>query len=196
MDSKSDLVLMAVIGAPHGVKGELRAKAHSDDPMALNAYGPLRDESGETFEILSIRPAKNVVVLRLAGVTTREAAEALKGRSLYIERERLPDDELEDDEFFQTDLIGLAVHDAQGKGYGNVQAVYNFGGGDILELSLDGKRTVMIPFNETAVTQIDLTVGTVTVDPLAAGLDDITQGPGSRRRRPPRKAGARGGAGS
>ena len=196
MDSNSDLVLMAVIGAPHGVKGEVRAKAHSDDPMSLKAYGPLRDEAGDIFEILSIRPAKNVVVLRLAGVTTREAAEALKGQSLYIERERLPDDELEDDEFFQTDLIGLAVHDAQGKSYGHVHAVHNFGGGDILELSLDGKRTVMIPFNETAVTQIDLKAGTVTVDPLAAGLEDMSQGPGSRRRRPPRKAGARDGAGS
>lgn len=196
MTANSDLVLMAVIGAPHGVKGEVRAKPHTDDPLALDTYGPLRDEAGNAFEIQSIRPAKNVVVLRLAGVTTREAAEGLKGRSLFIERARLPDDELEEDEFFQTDLIGLAVHDAQGKAYGHVHAVHDFGGGDILELSLDGKRTVMIPFSEAAVTGIDIEAGTVTVDPLAAGLDDVEQGPGSRRRRPPKKAKARDGASS
>ncbi len=187
MAVNSDLVLMAVIGAPHGVKGEVRAKPHTDDPLALDAYGPLRDEAGKAYEIQSIRPAKNVVVLRLAGVTTREAAEALKGRSLFVERERLPDDELEEDEFFQTDLIGLAVRDAEGKAYGKVHAVHDFGGGDILELALDGKRTVMIPFSEAAVTGIDFEAGLVTVDPLAAGLDDVEQGPGSRRRRPPKK---------
>ena len=196
MTAKPDLVLIAVIGAPHGVKGEVRAKAHTDDPLALEAYGPLRDGAGGTYEVLSVRTAKTVAVLRLTGVRTREAAEALKGTSLYIERQRLPDEELEEDEFFQADLIGLAVNDAAGKSYGEIRAIHDFGGGDILDLSGDGKRTVMIPFSEAAVTEIDLAAGHVTVDPVAAGLDDIARGPESRRRRPPKKGTSKDGAAS
>lgn len=189
MTRQDDLVLMAVIGAPHGVRGEIRARVYTEDPLALPDFGPLRDESGRSFEVRSVRPAKNVVVMRLSGVETREAAEALKGISLYVARSRLPDDALEDDEFFQADLIGLDVRDAGGKTYGTVRAVYNFGGGDILELAEAGKRSVMIPFSDAAVPDIDLEAGFVVVDPMAAGLEGDEASPGSRKRRPPSKAG-------
>lgn len=189
MTGNDDLVLMAVVGAPHGVRGEVRARAYSDDPMALKTFSPLQDEAGRHYEVRSVRPAKNVVVMRLSGVETREAAEALKGTSLYIDRSRLPDDSLEDDEFFQADLIGLQVRDNAGKTYGTVQAVQNFGGGDILELADAGKRSVMIPFSEAAVPEIDVAAGFILVDPVAAGLDGAETGPGSRKRRPPSKSG-------
>lgn len=188
MTRNDELVQMAVIGAPHGVRGEIRAKAYTEDPLALGTFGPLQDEAGHQYEVLSIRPAKNVVVMRLSGVDTREAAEALKGKSLFIGRSRLPDDALQDEEFFQTDLIGLDVRDAAGKTYGAVQAVHNFGGGDILELAEAGKRSVMIPFSEAAVPDISIEAGFVLVDPIAAGLDGEEAGPGSRKRRPPSKA--------
>lgn len=189
MTRQDDLVLVAEIGAPHGVRGEIRARVYTEDPLALPAFGPLRDEAGRAYEVRSVRPAKNVVVMRLSGIETREAAEALKGTPLYIERNRLPDDALEDDEFFQTDLIGLDVRDAGGKTHGTVKAVHNFGGGDILELAEAGKRSVMIPFSEAAVPEIDLEAGFVLIDPVAAGLDGDEAGPGSRKRRPPSKAG-------
>ena len=186
MAKPDDMVLMAVIGAPHGVRGEVRAKPYTGDPMALGDYGALCDETGGTYEVLSVRPAKNVVVLRLEGIKDREAAEALKGVSLYVPRARLPDDLLEDDEFFHADLEGLAVRDAEGKEYGTVGGVYNFGAGDILEVLRPGKRPVMIPFSEAAVPYIDREGGVLTVEPVAAGLDgtDEEKGPGSRRRRP------------
>lgn len=189
MTRQDDLVPVAVIGAPHGVRGEIRAKVYTEDPLALPTFGPLRDEAGRLYEVRSVRPAKTMVVMRLAGVESREAAEALKGTSLYIARGRLPDDALEDDEFFQADLIGLDVRDASGKTYGTVKAVHNFGAGDILELAEAGKRSVMIPFSEAAVPDIDLEAGFVLVDPVAAGLDGDEAGPGSRKRRPPSKAG-------
>lgn len=186
---REDRVLVAEIGAPHGVRGEIRAKAYTEDPLALSTLGPLQDDSGKSYEVRSVRPAKSVVVMRLSGVETREAAEALKGTSLYVARSRLPDDALEEDEFFQADLIGLDVRDVGGKTHGTVQAVHNFGGGDILELAQAGKRSVMIPFSAAAVPDIDLEAGFVLVDPVAAGLDGDEAGPGSRKRRPPSKAG-------
>ncbi|MEM9105334.1 MAG: ribosome maturation factor RimM [Pseudomonadota bacterium] len=187
MAKPGDLVLMAVIGAPHGVRGELRAKPHTDDPLALGTYGPLFDRAGKAYTVQSVRPAKNVVVMRLEGVESREAAEALKGTEFFVPRDALPDDSLEEDEFFQADLEGLMVRDINGTDHGQVTGVHNFGAGDILELKKPGAKPVMIPFSESAVPHIDWENGVLTVDPLAAGLDgdDDTKGPGSRKRRPP-----------
>ncbi len=189
MATSDDLVLMAVIGAPHGVRGEVRAKPYTGDPLALGTYGTLSDRDGRAFRVLAVRPAKNVVVMRLEGVDSREAAEALKGTELFVPRRALPDDSLEEDEYFQSDLQGLCVRDARGRDHGRVEGVHNFGAGDILELKKPGARAVMIPFSESAVPHIDWENGVLTVDPVAAGLDDDadSSGPGSRRRRPPRK---------
>ena len=189
MTQSDDMVLMAEIGAPHGVRGELRVKSHTADPLAFGSFGTLQDETGRSYKVMSARPAKTVVVVRLKGVDTREAAEALKGRALFIARDLLPDDALDTDEFFHADLIGMGVRDETGKTYGTIQAVHNFGGGDILELALSGKRTVMIPFTEAAVPNIDFEAGEVLVEPVAAGLDDLSTGSGSRKRRPSAKAG-------
>ncbi len=190
MANSDDMVLMATIGAPHGVRGELRAKPYSDNPLALGKYGALSDMNGRTYTVKTIRSAKNVVVMRLSGVDTREAAEKLKGVSLYVARDCLPDDDLDNDEFYQADLIGLDTRDAQDKTYGKVSAIHNFGGGDILELAVPGKRSVMIPFSETSVLDIDLEAGIITLEPVAAGLTDTDDepGPGSRRRRPASRA--------
>ena len=165
-------VLMATIGAAQGLKGEVRARAYTSDPAALGDYGHLHSMDGRSFEVLEIREAKNVVVVRFRGVNDRDAAEALNGLELYIERDNLPDDELDDDEFFYTDLEGLEAVDDQGIGYGTVSGVYDFGAGDLLELKGPGKRPVLIPFSEAAVLEIDLEGGKILIDPLAAGLVD------------------------
>ena len=165
-------VLMATIGAAQGLRGEVRARAYTSDPTALGDYGHLHSMDGRSFEVLEIREAKNVVVVRFRGVNDRNAAEALNGLELYIERDNLPDDELDDDEFFYTDLEGLEAVDDEGTGYGTVSGVYDFGAGDLLELKGPGKRPVLIPFSEAAVLEIDLEGGKILIDPLAAGLID------------------------
>lgn len=140
--------------------------------MAIGDYGHLHAGDGRTFEVLEVREGKNVVIVRFRGVNDRNAAEALNGLELYVERGNLPDDELEDDEFFYADLEGLEAVDAEGKSYGNVSAVYDFGAGDLLELKGPGKRPVLIPFSEAAVLEIDLDGGRLLIDPVAAGLVD------------------------
>lgn len=165
-------VLMATIGGAQGLRGEVRARAFTSDPTALGDYGNLHSLDGRTFEVLEIREAKNVVVVRFRGINDRDAAEALNGLELYIERDNLPDDELEDDEFFYADLEGLEAVDDKGMGYGTVSGIYDFGAGDLLELKGPGKRPVLIPFSEAAVLEIDLEGGKILIDPLAAGLID------------------------
>ena len=58
MPSSKNPVQMAVIGAAHGIKGEVRVKTFTGDPLALADYGPLYAKDGRAFEIVDIRPAK------------------------------------------------------------------------------------------------------------------------------------------
>lgn len=169
MPAPENPIRMAVIGAAHGVRGELRVKTHTGDPMALGDYGPLHTEEGLALEIVDIRPAGTVVVVRFKGVTTREQAEALTGTELFVGRAALPDD-VEEGEFYHADLIGLEVRDETGNPIGKVAAVQNFGGGDILELSLGGRRDASIPFSQAAVPEVDLAGGFLRIDSVAAGL--------------------------
>ncbi|MFD1199016.1 ribosome maturation factor RimM [Brucella gallinifaecis] len=163
-------IQLAVIGAAHGIRGEVRVKTFTDDPLAIADYGLLYDAQGKAYEVLEARVAKTVVVVRFKGINDRNAAETLNGVELFIDRSQLPDDELDEDEFFQTDLIGLEALDADGTSYGVVSALFDFGGGDLIELSLKGKRPMLIPFTEAAVPEIDLEKGTILVEPYAAGL--------------------------
>lgn len=164
-------VQMAVIGAAHGIKGEVRVKTFTGDPTALRDYSPLFAADGRRFDVQSVRPQGEVVVARLKGVNDRNAAEALNGTALFVERENLPST-ADDDEFYHTDLVGLAVRDAAGADIGRVKAVLNFGGGDILEIALAGREERMIPFSKAAVPAVNIAERFITVDPVAAGLVD------------------------
>lgn len=165
-------VLMATIGAAQGLRGEVRAKTFTTAPLALGDYGNLHSEDGRVFEILDIREMKGMAVVRFKGVNDRNAAEALRGLDLYIERDNLPNELLEDDEFYYADLEGLEAFDEDGNSYGVVTAIFDFGAGDLLELKAPAKRPLLIPFSETAVLDIDLEAGRILVDPVAAGLVD------------------------
>ncbi|MEJ5080156.1 MULTISPECIES: ribosome maturation factor RimM [unclassified Ochrobactrum] len=178
-------IQLAVIGAAHGIRGEVRVKTFTDDPLSIADYGHLYDAQGKAYEVLEARSAKTVVVVRFKGVNDRNAAEALNGTELFIDRSQLHDEELDEDEFFQTDLIGLEAFDAEGKSYGIVSALFDFGAGDLIELSLKGKRPMLIPFTEAAVPEIDFDKGTIRVDPYAAGLiADDDDNPDNERDRP------------
>jgi 16S rRNA processing protein RimM len=172
MSKLENPILMATIGAPQGLRGEVRVRSFTEDPTALGDYGHLRSEDGRVFEILEIREAKTVVIVRFRGINDRDTAEALNGLELFVERDNLPDDELEDDEFYYADLEGLEAVDKDGNSYGTVTAVHDFGAGDLLELKGPGRRPALIPFSEAAVLEIDLENGKILIDPQAAGLID------------------------
>jgi 16S rRNA processing protein RimM len=161
-------VCLGQIGAPHGVRGEVRLRSFTAEPEAIVGYGPLQAEDGGVIEIESLRPAKDCFVATLAGVRDRDAAERLTNVKLYVPRERLPEIE-QADEFYHADLIGLAAFDRAGKKLGTVVAVHNFGAGDLIEVRADeGKdegKTELIAFTETTVPRVDLQRRMIVVDP-------------------------------
>lgn len=175
MTKLKNLVQMAVIGAPHGVRGEVRVKTFTADPLALGDYGPLSDEEGRTYTVAALRPARNVLVARFREIDSREKAEAATGVALYVERSALPQD-LEADEFYHADLIGLAVRDETDDEIGTVTAMHDFGGGDIIELALAGRRSAMVPFTLAAVPEVAIAEGFIRIDSVAAGLVDGGEG--------------------
>src|ERR1700752_1339129 len=154
-------VCIAQIGAAHGVRGEVRLKPFTEDPLAVTRYGALESEDGKRhFEIESVRPAKDMLVARLKGVTDRNAAEALTNIRLYGAREKLPAPGA--DEFYHADLIGLRAVDNSGAAIGKVVAVHNFGAGDILEIASDTQRSFLVPFSKINVPVVDPERGTIT----------------------------------
>lgn len=165
------LVLLGIVGAPHGVRGEVRIKAFTGDPLALAEYGPLSDEKGRRFEIAALRPAKEVVVAQIKGVTSREGAETLNGVKLFVERSRLsaPEDE---DEFLQADLIGCSVIGPDGANLGTVTAVANYGAGDLLDIETPDGRSVLMPFTKAFVPRIDIAGKRIETLPPAGLFED------------------------
>ena len=161
-------VLIAQIGAAHGVRGEVRLKTFTADPLAVKRYGPLESEDGKhRFEIEAVRPIKaDMLVVRLKGVRDRNAAEALTHVRLFVARDRLP--KPDDDEFYYADLIGLPAETMDGAAYGIVKAVHNFGAGDLLEIEPSaGGNTLLLPFTETTVPTIDIAGRRIVVAPPA-----------------------------
>ena len=157
-------VCVAQIGAAHGVRGEVRLKPFTEDPLSVARYGVLETEDGRRLEIEALRPAKHMLVARLKGVTDRNAAEALKNLRLYVPRDRLPPPA--DDEFYQADLVGLAAQTRDGAPFGTVKAVHNFGAGDLLEIEpAAGGASVMLPVTETAVPVVEIARGRIVIAP-------------------------------
>lgn len=162
--SDGDLILMGRIGRAHGVRGQVRIKAYTADPMALGDYGMLTDAEGKrSFGIVTLQPAKDVVVATLKGVTNRTTAEALNGTDLYIRRDQLPV-ETDETEYYHADLVGLIAEALDGTELGQIIAVHDFGAGDLLEIAANGSQSgVLVPFTEDAVPTVDLDQGRVVV---------------------------------
>jgi len=163
-------ICVGAIAGSFGVQGEVRIKSFCADPSAIADYGPLFTEDGaQSYAIKLTRTVSGGLGARIAGVATKEQADALRGISLYVDRAKLPN--LPDDEFYHTDLIGLAAHDTGGALIGTVQAVHNHGAGDLLEIAGAAlKTTLLLPFTREVVPTVDLTAKRIVVD-LPEGLD-------------------------
>lgn len=172
MSDTSRRILLGRILSAHGIRGDVLVASYASEPQAIAAYGPLEtDEAGRRLELSVVRVTPKGVVARVAGVNDRNAAEALKGVALYVDRARLPS--AEEGEFYHADLVGLAAEDREGHRIGTVVAVENYGAGDILELRLEGSRqTEMIPFADAFVPEVDVAGGRIVVVLPAADTAD------------------------
>ena len=166
-------ILLGVVAAPHGVRGLVRIRSFTEDPMAIASYGSLSDETArKTYRVEALSAVKGAVLARIEGVADRTAAEALRGLRLYVERSALP--ATGEREWYEADLIGLSAVGRDGRDWGKVLAFHDYGGGTTMEVSGGeaSKGSVMLPFNDDAVPEIDVEGGKVVVDPPTGLLAD------------------------
>jgi 16S rRNA processing protein RimM len=164
-ETSPKLLLMGRIGAAHGIKGEVRIQSFTEDPLALKGYGRFStNRPGLVIEIEAARATTNVLVARLKGVTDRTAAEKLNGVELYVERDRLPPPDDEDD-FYHSDLIGLEARLGDGSVLGKVTAIPNYGAGDLIEVR-DARTgdTFLYPFTKAVVPTIRIAEGYLVIE--------------------------------
>ncbi|MCA8879496.1 MAG: ribosome maturation factor RimM [Rhodobacteraceae bacterium] len=174
------MICVGAIAGAYGVRGEVRLKSFCADPAAIADYMPLSSEDGRrSFAVTLTGQTSGALTARLDGVTSKEAADALRGTRLYVPRDRLPS--LPDDEFYHADLIGLTVRDTGGRELGRVAAVLNHGATDLLEIRGPGLGDgILLPFTQTAVPTVDLAQGTIVADPPEGLIADAAgkRGPG------------------
>ena len=155
---------MGVVGRPHGVRGLLHVHSYTAEPADLAGYGPLLDDSGRAWT-LAWRGEGVAALSDAAGnpVADRDAAERLTNTRLYVERDRLPPPD--PDEFYLTDLVGMAALDAAGRTVGRVTVVHDYGAGTSLEIDCDGAAPLLVPFTLACVPSVDAAAGTLVVMP-------------------------------
>jgi 16S rRNA processing protein RimM len=158
-----DLVAVGKIGPARGVRGEVFVEPWTDAPEERFAAGAVVRTTTSVLTVDSSTLNGGKLVVRFAGVDDRGAAEALRGTELFVPASERP--ALEDpDDFYDTDLVGLAACLADGTELGPVTDVLHAGGADYLVVVVDGKER-LVPFVAAIVPSVDLTGGTVTIDP-------------------------------
>jgi 16S rRNA processing protein RimM len=164
-------ICVARIGAAHGVRGAVKLWTFTEDPLAVQHYGPLTTRDGaRQFEVTHAREAKDHLVATFKGIATRDEAERLNGLELYVAREKLP--ATDDDEYYHADLIGLAAVTTADAPLGRVVAIHNFGAGDIIEIAPPHGQTMLLPFTNAVVPTVDLAGGRVVIELPAEVMGD------------------------
>jgi len=160
--SPSRLIRVGRVAGAFGVRGEVRISTYTQEPLAIAGYGALlREDGAPAIVIKSARAAKDGVIAWVEGIADKDAADALRGLVLFVDRDRLP--EPEEDEFYLADLIGLAAVSPQGEALGKVRQVHDFGAGDLIEIQPDQGATWLVAFTREAVPMVDIAGGKIIV---------------------------------
>lgn len=152
-----------------GLKGEVKVQPWCDSPDFLCEFDTLYYKSGTPVNVERARVQKNIVVMKLEGTDTVEAAQALRGRVLYMDRE---DVELEEGAYFVQDLIGLEVRDAEtAQVYGTITEVSETGANDVYHIKSPDGKMLYVPAIPDVVKQTDIEGGAMLITPLDGLFD-------------------------
>ena len=169
MESADEWIPVGTLVGAQGLRGELRLNPASDFPERFTEPGPrwLQTKGAELKEVELLEgrqlPGKSIYVVRLKGVTSRASAEALVGNTVLVPAADRP--ELSDGEFHLLDLVGLEARLAgNNDSIGTVSNLIS-GGNDLLEIKLNNGKTVLVPFVEEIVPEVQLEEGWLLLTP-------------------------------
>lgn len=169
--SAEEVLLIGTIAAAFGLNGQVKLRAITNNPGHLRRIrtlyiGPKRQAYGLTK---LQQPKPGTLILTLDGVSTRDAAEALRGAEVSIlERDAAP---LGEDEYFIHQLYGLTVLHEDGSEIGRVREVLETGANEVLIVTRPGKADALIPMIRDVIRELDVPAGRVTIRPLEGLLD-------------------------
>lgn len=159
-----DWMLIGTVAAPMGIRGELKIDLATDFPDRFKRTKTVY--LGEEHLPMAVEGARHHtgrILLRLAGVADRTAAEGLRGKNLYVPRsEAVP---LPEGQYYYDQIVGLRAVTTGGEPLGTVEQVLRTGSNDVYVVR-DGDREVLIPAIHDVVKQIDLEAGAMIVEPI------------------------------
>ena len=168
MSQASDTLVVGKIGAPYGVKGWVKINSYTDESTGIFDYTPWILGDGKTYLVDQWRHSGKAMVAKLENIETRDDAERIKNAEISIQAEQLP--ELEGDDFYWRDLIGMQVETLEGYGLGTVKELFETGANDVMLVKARsndafGQKERMLPFiRESVVKTVDMQAKTITVD--------------------------------
>jgi 16S rRNA processing protein RimM len=157
------LIEVGRVARPHGVAGEIKVAVPGDFLDVINHIETVFLGRNHTPKrVLASREHQHAWLLMLDGVTSRDAAEALRGQSVWITDEDLP--ELDDGQYYEFELLGLRAIEANtGATLGEIVEVLATGSNDVYVIRKADGRDLLLPAIESVVKLIDLDAGTVSV---------------------------------
>jgi 16S rRNA processing protein RimM len=161
--SISDLVV-GVIRAPHGVRGEVKVESRTDVPQRFHKGSRLLCEGLGELVIASVRGPAGVPIVRFEGHTARADAERLRGRSLLVSRDQAR--RAAGEGYLWADLLGLRAETPGGEALGTVREIIRAGETDVLVVRADdSKGELLLPAIGSVVREVDLPGGRIVVVP-------------------------------
>ena len=172
-----ELIVVGRIGRPQGIKGEVTVEVRTDDPEDRFAPGRVLLTDTGTLTVEGSRQQGKHLVVAFEGVPDRNAAELLRDTLLRLRVADLPP-LAEEDEYYDTQLVGLAAHLPDGSLLGEVTDVLHLPGGDVLVVRREhgalGSTEALVPFVRAIVPTVDLAAGSLEVHP-PEGLLDLSE---------------------
>lgn len=165
---RDDEVVVARIGKPHGLRGEVTVQLHTDDPAARLAVGSVLATEAvagsgvpKALTIRSTRVHQGIWLLAFEEIPDRTGAESLRGTRLLA----TPATDEQDDGWYAEELVGLPVLTRDGTRIGAVTGLQVGPAQDLLVVSLDTGGDAYLPFVEAIVPEVDTEGGRVVIDP-------------------------------
>jgi len=160
---RSAVVVLGRVGAPFGVHGWVKVSSYTDPPDGIAGYAEwtlLQDDESRTVAVLDSKLAGRGVAVQLAGIETIEAARALTGAVIQVDRAVLPP--VAAGEFYLHDLLGLQAVNREGQALGLVDGFLELPAHPVVVLRGDRER--LVPLVPERIVEVDLERGRVTLD--------------------------------
>ena len=164
------MIHVATFGQPQGLRGEIKINIHTSSFESFKCLNQFFMEDGISKLIFkSFRTIGKKYISFIKGCENRDVAETYKGKKIFSFRENLPN--INNDEYYVTELIGCKVINIEKKDLGKIIDIKNFGAGDLMEISKGNNINFFIPMNKDNLINIDLQKMMIVVKPILGLLD-------------------------